>query len=93
MGIKNEKQKTLRWLASHFEPAQAFVLGDSWYGIIHQGKGEYAVKYVKISDCDYAPDTGQWVSWPENRFETLGGAYYAILLNFQTNGGVYEKVA
>ena len=82
------KTKTLRWLASHFKPEQCFVLGDMWYGIMPQSKDEYAIKCVKISECEFAPDEGQWLTWPENRYETLGGAYYAILLNHQNNGPV-----
>lgn len=84
------KPEVLIWLYSHFKPEQCFVLGDTWFGIISQGKDEYAIKSVKISECEYAPDEGQWLTWPENRYETLGGAYYAILLNYQNYGGFYE---
>lgn len=88
---KAMKSKALKWLASHFKPEQVFVLGDSWFGIFPQSKNTYAIKCVKISECEFAPDEGEWLSWPETRYETLGGAYYAILLNYQNFGPVRVK--
>lgn len=79
------RTKTLRWLTAHFKPEKCFLLGDSWFGIVPQGNDAYAIKHVEISRCEFAPDEGEWLSWPEKRYETLGGAYYAILLNFQTH--------
>lgn len=93
MERKEAKAKVLRWLASHFKPEQCFVLDDSWFGIIPQGSDEYAIKHIHISECEFAPDEGQWLTWPENRYETLGGAYYAILLNYQNNGPVRKAAA
>lgn len=92
MNAKENKSKILRWLAAHFEPEKCFVLGDSWFGVMPQGDG-YAIKHVRITECEFAPDEGQWLSWPESRYETLGGVYYAILLNYQNNCPVRKAVA
>ena len=78
--MKN-KSETIAWLNSHFNPVQCFTIEGVWYGIIAQNKDEYSIKAVEINDCEFAPDEGAWIIWPESRFETLGGAYYAILLN------------
>lgn len=77
-------QKTMKWLESHFKPEKCFLLDGFWFGIIPQGDDTYAIKRVEITKCEFAPDEGKWLSWPEKKYETLGGAYYAILLNFET---------
>jgi hypothetical protein len=78
-----KNSKALKWLASNFKPKQAFVLGDSWFGIIPQGLDQFSIKHVKLSECEFVADEGEWLSWPELVYETASGAHYAILLNFQ----------
>lgn len=83
--IKIRREADLIWLKSHFKPEECFLLGDFWYGIIEQADETYAIKRVQVSRCDLASDEGEWLQWPEKRYETLGGAYYAILLNADTH--------
>jgi hypothetical protein len=81
--MKTKKQKTVSWLEEHFRPHESFLLGNIWFAIIAQSRNECAVKRVDITRCEFAPDEGEWISWPEKRYETLGGAYHAIILNYE----------
>lgn len=85
--VSDMKNKAVKWLTSHFKPEQSFSLGDFWFGVIEQGDDKYSIKRVEISKCEFSPDEGEWLKFPESRYETLGGAYYAILLNYQNITG------
>jgi hypothetical protein len=57
------------------QPEGAFRIGRTKYLIFDQGGGEYAVRVHKYGE------PVRWLDHPEKHFETLGGAYYAILLD------------
>jgi hypothetical protein len=84
----SQKNNAINWLSERFKPEECFLVGNIWFGIIPQDENKsgymtYAIKRVDITKCEFAPDEGEWLSWPEKRYETLGGARNAILLNYE----------
>lgn len=63
-----------------------FKIGRYTYQIIQQGGRhvEYAVKVIERQADGY--NESYWLKHPDPRFETTGGAMYAILLHLQDKG-------
>lgn len=67
------------------------MINGSWFGIIEQSGDNFAIKtcnYFNYTDLlGGTPDVGVWLTHPEKRYETEGGAFYAILLHLESNNG------
>lgn len=67
---------------------EQFHIGNFLYEIVNQSnrKEEYAVRVLN----EYGER--EWLKHPETRYETLGGARYAILMDIETRVSKYIKV-
>ncbi len=70
-----------KWLNKKYNPIDEYVIKRCWYGIIQQHDNTFAIKKVDLENCYYEIDEGEWLKWPEDRYETESGANYAVLLN------------
>lgn len=70
----------------------AYVLNNAWYGLVRSSsarsynvsygsRDKYIIKKISLSDFTSVSDDGEWLTHPEESYETESGARYAILLN------------
>jgi hypothetical protein len=62
-----------------YEVEERFIIDGFTFEIIPQSNEEYAIRVKHVSK------EAQWITHPDNRYETLGGCYLAILMFLEEN--------